>query len=207
VLASARLEGEAISGAFATTLLQGADATEKAIVAALPRADIAHLACHGRVDFADPYASFLLTACDARLELSDIVDLELARRPLVYLSACESGLHDIEMADEVQGLSAAVLAAGASEVVGTLWPVFDVAGVLVASRFYDRRLAGDAGVAALRSAQLWLRDSSSAQLAADLQAITWMDPVIRTRIAEAAQTFTFNCASPLAWAAYVYSGA
>ena len=205
-LTSARAEVEAIAGAFQTTRLEGEEATERAIVAALPDAEVVHLACHARVEFGNPYASFLLTACDARLEFSDLVDLELPRRPLVFLSACESGLHDIELADEVQSLAAGLLAAGASEVISTLWSVFDFSGLLASLMVYDRRLAGKDGLTALRHAQFWLRDDDNQEKAAAVEAMAWIDPALRARIVYDLRGLGWEFSSPVHWAAFVYSG-
>jgi len=205
-LESARAEVEAIAGAFQATRLEGEEATERAIVAALPDAEVVHLACHARVEFGNPYASFLLTACDARLEFSDLVDLELPRRPVVFLSACETGLRDIELADEVQSLAAGFLVAGASEVISTLWSVFDVTGLLAALMVYDRRLAGDDGLTALRAAQLWLREVDNQEKAAAVERMAWIDPALRARIAGDVRGLSWEFSSPVDWAAFVYSG-
>lgn len=206
-LMSARTEIEAISSAFqATTTLEGEEATGQAILAAFPHADVIHLACHARVEFGNPYASFLLAACNERLEFSDIIDVELPRRPFVFLSACESGLRDLELADEVQSLAAGFLAAGAKEVISTLWSLFDVTGLLAALMVYHRRLLGDDGLTALREAQLWLRDVSNEEKARAIEEMKWVDPVIRKRIARDVRSLSWEFSSPLHWAAFVYSG-
>jgi CHAT domain-containing protein len=62
------------------------------------------------------------------------------------------------MADEVVGLPTGFLYAGARTVVSTLWRVFDLSSALLVSKFHQQRLAGNEVGAALRSAQLWLRD-------------------------------------------------
>jgi hypothetical protein len=202
----ARAEAGAIAAAFSETRLEGATATKDAILKALPAADLIHLACHGHVEFGDPYASYLLAACDKHLELSDIVDHELSRRPFVFLSACESGLHDIELADEVQSLAAGFLAAGASAVISTLWSVFDISGLLVAVMVYDRRLAGADGLAALRHAQQWMRDATIQEMAAAVRAMAWIEPDLRASIADRVATLPVELSSPLYWAPYFYCG-
>jgi CHAT domain-containing protein len=82
------------------------------------------------------------------------------------LSACETGLQDIaRFPDEAIGLAGAFLHAGAAGAVATLWPVDDAAAALLCARLYQGLFEeGRAPAAALRVAQLWLRDASRAEL-------------------------------------------
>jgi CHAT domain-containing protein len=74
--------------------------------------------------------------------------------------------------DEVLGLPAGLLSAGAPGVVGTLWPVNDISTALLMRKFYELHLAGDRErnmkpmppARALRLAQVWLRDVTSGEL-------------------------------------------
>jgi CHAT domain-containing protein/tetratricopeptide (TPR) repeat protein len=78
---------------------------------------------------------------------------------LMFLAACSTGKPLLE--DEEQfTVAAAGLAAGALSVISTLWPVPDVAGPIVAARFYDAWLAGASAAAALRATQLQMLDDS-----------------------------------------------
>jgi CHAT domain-containing protein len=55
---------------------------------------------------------------------------------------------------------------GAAAVLGTLWPVDDLASTLLTGRFYELHLQKELSPpAALRQAQLWLRDATRADLA------------------------------------------
>jgi CHAT domain-containing protein len=65
---------------------------------------------------------------------------------LAVLSACESGSGSIGVAkiDEAAGLPAAMQLAGASTVIGTLWPVGDALGALFVDMLYAR-LADERG--------------------------------------------------------------
>jgi len=57
------------------------------------------------------------------------------------------------------------MALGAAGVLGTLWPVNDMATALLVSKFYDLHLVARlAPPAALRQAQLWLRQATNADL-------------------------------------------
>jgi CHAT domain-containing protein len=92
----------------------------------------------------------------------------LGRPRLVVLSACETGLYDIARnPDEFIGLPGTFTALGAAGVLGTLWPVNDTATALLIAKFYElHRGAGIAPPTALRRAQLWLRQTSNADLVA-----------------------------------------
>ncbi len=70
----------------------------------------------------------------------------------MVLSACESGVHG--RAAEPVGLGWAFLAAGASGVVVSQWPVDDQATLTMMAEFYRRLGAGLAPSHALRAAQL-----------------------------------------------------
>jgi CHAT domain-containing protein len=99
---------------------------------------------------------------------------DLGRPRLVVMSACESGLHDIDRTpEEFIGLPGAFMMIGASAVLGTLWPVDDRATALLTARFYELHLRqGLWPAAALRQAQLWLRDATRADLAGYAHAAT-----------------------------------
>jgi CHAT domain-containing protein len=79
----------------------------------------------------------------------------------VALSACETGLTDVirGSAEEYVGLPAGFMVAGVPCVVSSLWAVPDLSTTLLMERFYHHLLVeGMAFAAALRKAQLWVRD-------------------------------------------------
>jgi len=96
------------------------------------------------------------------LKLSDIINgaIDLETSQLVTLSACETGIVDIRLSpDEYIGLPAGFMQAGAPAVVSSLWRVDDRSTALLMERFYQNHLKeGMSLPAALREAQLWLRD-------------------------------------------------
>src|SRR5438045_8800571 len=57
--------------------------------------------------------------------------------PLFMLMACNSANQQISVGDEPLGLVTAILCAGASSVVGTLWPVASETARIFATRFID----------------------------------------------------------------------
>lgn len=147
--------------AHASALLPHAQATLAGVSGACGGRSHIHFACHAFHDPLDSARSGLQLA-DGTLTLGSIlapeVDLSAAR--LVTLSACETGLIDSRYApDEFIGLPTAFLQGGACAVISTAWPVNDRATSLLMGRFYELHLDGRvAPTAALREAQLWLRD-------------------------------------------------
>ncbi len=107
----------------AAVRLTGARATCAAVCAALDGADLAHIACHGRFRADNPLFSSLQLA-DGPLTVYDLERLGQAPRVLV-LSACDSGMSDVQPGDELMGLATAVFSLGTRTLVASLYPVPD----------------------------------------------------------------------------------
>ncbi len=88
---------------------------------------------------------------------SAVQRLDLQRTDLVVLSACRSGLGDLELGDGAQGLRRAFLAAGCRSVVSTLWDVPDASARKFMVRFYEGLLARQSRLEALADARDWVR--------------------------------------------------
>jgi hypothetical protein len=107
-----------------STVLAGAAATVDRAVSALGRADLAHIACHGRIRRDNPLWS--------SLELFDgplcVYDLERLGRtpPLVVLSGCETGV-GVQAGAELLGLATAMLAHGTRSLVASVCALPDSA--------------------------------------------------------------------------------
>ncbi len=117
---------------------------------------VIHIAAHGEFNVQDPLKSALLLAgddqYDGNLQTFEIYSLTMNPR-LVVLSACESGIGEIEGGDEVQSLNRAFLYAGAGSVVASLWNVNDLATSVLMEQFYKNLETMDKAQA-LRMAQL-----------------------------------------------------
>jgi CHAT domain-containing protein len=92
------------------------------VAAALPRADIVHLACHGVQDQEDPLTSGFCLG-DDRLTVSELMDIRLDHAFLAFLSACETAKGDKDQPDQAIHLAAAMLFCGFRSVVATMWSV------------------------------------------------------------------------------------
>lgn len=91
------------------------------------------------------------------LTAEEVLVLELSGTELVTLSACETGLGDIQRAEGVTGLARAFLLAGARAVLVSMWRVPDLETKELMIDFYGRLLAGESRAQALRQSQLALR--------------------------------------------------
>ena len=138
-------------------VLSGINATESK-VKGLTSPRILHIATHGEFDqtaAADSYLkSKLILAGAADIESFTIEDyalyedgfltayevtqLEVEQTELVVLSACETGLGEIQSGEGVWGLQRAFQVAGARTVMGSLWKISDEATVIFMQTFYKK---------------------------------------------------------------------
>jgi CHAT domain-containing protein len=91
---------------------------------------------------------------DGILTALEVAQLDLHGTELVVLSACDSGIGDVQNGEGVYGLRRALVLAGAQTQVTSLWKVSDEATRTLMVDFYQRLLKGEGRSAALRHAQL-----------------------------------------------------
>ncbi|KAH0557164.1 hypothetical protein GP486_005045 [Trichoglossum hirsutum] len=73
----------------------------------------------------------------SEMTVSDIFDISMMDNgPHFTIIACESGMQDIAAGDEPLGLIPAFLYAGATSILGCLWPVDSSAGRIFSEKFY-----------------------------------------------------------------------
>jgi CHAT domain-containing protein len=96
-------------------------------------------------------------ALDGLLTAADVLQMNLVGTELVVLSACETGLGEVQIGEGVIGLRRAFLLAGAHTLVISLWKVPDQQTQELMNCFYQNLRAGQSRVEALRDAQLSLR--------------------------------------------------
>ncbi|MFZ0749896.1 MAG: CHAT domain-containing protein, partial [Pyrinomonadaceae bacterium] len=114
-------EANAVADRFRTNALLDEQANRTALMQSAPEARVIHLSCHGSFDSEDPLSSGLLLA-DGVLSARDLMELSL-QADLVTVSACESGFSSTSKGEELEGISRALLYAGASSSLLALWQV------------------------------------------------------------------------------------
>jgi CHAT domain-containing protein/tetratricopeptide (TPR) repeat protein len=102
---------------------------------------------------------------DGILNAQDVTTLDLLDTALVVLSACDTGLGEIQRGEGVFGLRRAFALAGARTLVMSLWKVPDAETADLMEQFYRLTLGGLPCVEALRQAQLLIRQRQSQQRA------------------------------------------
>lgn len=135
-------------------------ATRAVLQQAAPRHGILHLAAHGEARLDNPAFAHVKLA-DGQLNTVDVFNLPLDGA-LVTLSACESGRSVVAGGDELIGLSRGFLYAGAATLVQSLWRVEERSTAELMVAFYGALAAGQPKGAALRAAQLALREERGA---------------------------------------------
>jgi CHAT domain-containing protein len=220
----ARPEVEEIAPLFsqAFTLLYEQQATREALDAQLGQTTYLHLSCHGTFNAQDPLESGVVLSNGEMLALKDLLGGQRLRGTrLVVLSACQTAITDFnDLPEEAVGLPGGFVQAGVPGMVGTLWPVNDLSTMLLMVKFYEAHLKeGLAPAAALRKAQLWLRDVTNEELS-ELFAkykLTATDRPTSTRMAYEMASEKFRehtlrdpnerpYAHPYYWAPFVFYG-
>ena len=187
-------------------ILRGAEATEGAVVAALPTARCFHFAGHTHLPAGAAMRAALLCTedldHDGRLEVREIFGLHLRRCELAVLSACQTHLGRWGRGDEIVGLERSFLRAGVPTVVASLWKVRDATTQALMQEFYRNLWAEKRGkLASLRRAQLaMLSGKLTAEVAEATRALG--APVTATKGTEAPPPLRH----PRHWAAFVLSG-
>jgi CHAT domain-containing protein/tetratricopeptide (TPR) repeat protein len=149
-------EAEFVAGLFARGVAcVGVDASLATLRERAGAADLIHLACHARFRSDNPRFSALYLADGAlTAELAEQMRLPSS---MVVLSGCETGQSGQIGGDEMFGLVRAFIAAGASRVVASQWPVDDAVTADFMRWFYTDLCAGVLPGAALRAAQQRMR--------------------------------------------------
>jgi CHAT domain-containing protein len=139
------------------TFLLDEEASRQAVLGALSRASVAHLACHGIFEPDRPDASGILLVpapgSGERLTLRELSAAQLGNCEHITLSSCWSADNFILPSHWIISLPETLWRRGVKSVLGSLWQVDDMVARAFMARFYGalERLPRDA---ALREAQL-----------------------------------------------------
>lgn len=101
----------------------------------------------------------------------EIAMLNLSKTQLVVLSACDSGVGDTTLGDNVSGLRSAFQMAGTKALISSLWTINDKMGEALMESFY-RNLAGD-GKSGKTSINQSLRQAKLSMLATEPHPYYW----------------------------------
>lgn len=153
---SDRLPGIAPEIAAVSRSLTGWDVTtddaptRERFLAATREARLVHIAAHGALRVDNPAYSFL-ELTDGPFYVHDLAGCRLGGATVV-LTACSSARGVASAGDEWLGMARGFLRAGATTVVGSLWPIHDRATTRFAGHFYAHLADGTSTSRALQSA-------------------------------------------------------
>lgn len=174
LLAQDALETHAnqVAVAMGGNAVLGTAATPRRLLTELAGARYVHVAAHGaHNEWASWYQCLFLSPDadnDGRVLAHDVLQADLRGVELVTMSSCESALGRFDVNDNLRGLPAAFLSAGASAVIGCLWPVHPQVATEFFGTLYeclaqtpDRRAAFRAAQSAVRGRHPAFRDWGS----------------------------------------------
>lgn len=153
-----------------------------------------------------PAAVAVTLANGESLRPEDLSPTTVAGTELVVLAGCDTGLLARQrLADELFGLPAAFLAAGAHAVIAALWPVGDDATALLMVRFYELLAGGLAPPVSLHNAQRWLATQAASNLVDYIHESSHLHLLSWPRLERAAPDER-PYANPEHWAAFIHIG-
>jgi CHAT domain-containing protein len=198
------------------------NATQNTVTAQLknPNHHCHHFSCHGSFNPNNPLESALILADKEPFTLSEIFELNLKKSRLVVLSACETGMIDLQsLSDEYIGLPSGFLFAGSQNVVSSLWTVNDLSTAFLMIKFYQILLDPTQQVSvaiALKTAQNWLRTLNREKFIFESNQIIDKLNAKKPRMAESYRkiaqqlllqnTEEYPFQNPYYWAAFIASG-
>lgn len=147
-------------------LLQGSDAKKAAVLAAMQKVDVLHLATHYLPDVNSPMLSKILLARESHdtgrgptangaLQAYEIYRLKPLRLRLAILAGCQTAVEGYVNGEGPVGLARPFNAAGVPLVIASLWPVDSLATTDLMVEFHRlRKLNGLSSAEALRAAEV-----------------------------------------------------
>lgn len=140
-LRGAEHEAEAVAGCYrAPVLLTSPRSTAEAVLDAMARSDLVHLACHGHLRADNPTFS-ALDVTGGQLTVHEL-DLRGIGPSRVVLAACDSAADVAYAGDELLGFVSALLARGTVGLVASVVAVGDTEAVPLMTGLHERIAAG-----------------------------------------------------------------
>jgi CHAT domain-containing protein/tetratricopeptide (TPR) repeat protein len=131
----ANQEATQIVSRYGGKLLQGSEATRQQFLALIQQYPILHLAMHAQMDTLDFEQSALVFDGANKLRFHELYTLDI-KPQLVVLSACNTGMGQLESGEGFMSLSRALTYAGAPSLVYSLWEVPDEETAFIMEQFY-----------------------------------------------------------------------
>jgi CHAT domain-containing protein len=157
------------------TTLEGREATASAFSREAQRADLIHFTGHALAsDVRAEDTSLVLAGSTGqqRFDVKQIAAMKLERSPIVILAACSTARGQVTPQEGTMSVAHAFLAAGASSVVATLWPIDDHEATDFFERVHRHLARGETPAEAVRAAQLEsIHSSASPAMWAAVQVI------------------------------------
>jgi CHAT domain-containing protein len=128
----------------------------------MPAASLIHFAAHGGLDLREPlHGQWIhlrqLGNENGLLSGREVREMDLHRASVVYLDICNGAVCRYGAGDEPLGLLAAFIVAGAENVLGGLWPLYDEPSKEFAIEFYGALKGADPAVARQTAAVSMIR--------------------------------------------------
>lgn len=158
------------------TILRRREATPDAFIAAAANADIIHFSGHALTSELRAKETFLVLqgpeGHEKRLDVEQIASIPLSRAPVVVLAACSTARGRVSPLEGTMSAAHAFLAAGATSVAATLWPIDDRESGRFFVRVHEHLARGETAADAIRTSQIeWSRTSRSPKVWAAVQVI------------------------------------
>lgn len=153
------VESRAIQKLMGGKVFSDTAATEANFRQYAPQAGILHLAAHAKANDEHgeySYLAFYQTPDSIENELIFVKDLYTMRirAALVVLSACETGIGELQRGEGIVSLARGFSFAGAASIVTTMWSIDDNASAEIMETFYQNLKKGVAIDQALRDAKI-----------------------------------------------------
>jgi CHAT domain-containing protein/predicted negative regulator of RcsB-dependent stress response len=141
-----------VANFFGTDVLSDYKVTKERVLKEISDKDVVHFSCHGYFSQKDPLSSGVVLYEKEILSAREIIDLKL-KAELVTLGACETGVSERSLGDELVGLTRAFLYAGVPSLIVSLWEVNAKSTKELILEFYKLAKSGVDKATALQQAQ------------------------------------------------------